>query len=193
MNNRKIVIVVGLLSLFVVSVAAFGQTGITAATNDPKTEAVVDANGNLRVPADYRAVYQFLGSWAVAADQGQGSKEIHVVYAAPDTIAAYSKDGRFPDGSVLVKEVFEATTAAMTTGTVSHAQKLKGWFVMVKDSKNSHPGNRLWGEGWGWSWFDAANPVKTTSKDFRTDCLGCHIPAKATDWIYVSGYPGLKK
>ena len=41
---------------------------------------------------------------------------------------------------------------------------------MVKDSKNSHPGNRLWGEGWGWSWFDAANPVKTTSKDFRTDC-----------------------
>jgi cytochrome P460 len=179
--------------LFVVSVAAFGQTGITAATNDPKTEAVVDTNGNLRVPADYRAVYQFLGSWAVAADQGQGSKEIHVVYAAQDAIAAYRKDGRFPDGSVLVKEVFEATTAAMTTGTVSHAQKLKGWFVMVKDSKNSHPGNRLWGEGWGWSWFDAANPVKTTSKDFRTDCLGCHIPAKATDWIYVSGYPGLKK
>jgi hypothetical protein len=193
MMDRKIITVVGLLSLLAISQAAYGQTGITAATNDPKTEAVVDANGNLRVPADYRAVYQFLGSWAVAADQGQGSKEIHVVYTSPDTIAAYRKDGHFPDGSVLVKEVFEATTAAMTTGTVSHAQKLKGWFVMVKDSKNSHPGNRLWGEGWGWSWFDAANPVKTTSKDFRTDCLGCHIPAKATDWIYVSGYPGLKK
>jgi hypothetical protein len=193
MMDRKIITVVGLLSLLAISLAAYGQTGITATTNDPKTEAVVDANGNLRVPADYRAVYQFLGSWAVAADQGQGSKEIHVVYTSPDTIAAYRKDGHFPDGSVLVKEVFEATTAAMTTGTVSHAQKLKGWFVMVKDSKNSHPGNRLWGEGWGWSWFDAANPVKTTSKDFRTDCLGCHIPAKATDWIYVSGYPGLKK
>jgi hypothetical protein len=193
MMDRKIITVVGLLSLLAISLAAYGQTGITAATNDPKTEAVVDANGNLRVPADYRAVYQFLGSWAVAADQGQGSKEIHVVYAAPGTIATYRKDGRFPDGSVLVKEVLEATTAAMTTGTVSHAQKLKGWFVMVKDSKNSHPGNRLWGEGWGWSWFDAANPVKTTSKDFRTDCLGCHIPAKATDWIYVSGYPGLKR
>ena len=193
MMDRKIITVVALLSLLAISLAAYGQTGITAATNDPKTEAVVDANGNLRVPADYRAVYQFLGSWAVAADQGQGSKEVHVVYASPDTIAAYRKGGRFPDGSVLVKEVFEATTGTMTTGTVSHAQKLKGWFVMVKDSKNSHPGNRLWGEGWGWSWFDAANPVKTTSKDFRTDCLGCHIPAKATDWIYVSGYPGLKK
>ena len=193
MMDRKIVTVVALSSLLATSLAAYGQTGITAATNDPKTEAVVDASGNLRVPEDYRAVYQFLGSWAVAADQGQGSKEIHVVYAAPDTIAAYRKDGRFPDGSVLVKEVFEATTAAMTTGTVSHAQKLKGWFVMVKDSKNSHPGNRLWGDGWGWSWFDATNPSKTTSTDYKVNCLTCHVPARASDWIYVQGYPALKK
>jgi Cytochrome P460 len=87
----------------------------------------------------------------VAADKGQGSKEIHVVYASPGTIAAYRKDGRFPDGSVLVKEVFQADTGEMTTGTVSHAQTLKGWFVMMKDSKDSHPGNKLWGDGWGWS------------------------------------------
>lgn len=190
---RKIITVVGLVSLLGISLVANGQTGITAATNDPKTEAVVDASGNLRVPADYRAVYQFLGSWAVAANQGQGSKEIHVVYASPETIASYRKDGRFLDGSVLVKEVFEATTAAMTTGTVSHAQKLKGWFVMVKDSKNSHPGNRLWGDGWGWSWFDATNPSKTTSTDYKVDCLTCHVPARASDWIYVQGYPALRK
>ena len=43
---------------------------------------------------------------------------------------------------MLVKEVFDAATGAMTTGTVSHAQTLKGWFVLVKDSKNSHPGNK---------------------------------------------------
>lgn len=168
------------------------QPAITA-TNDPKAAKVVDASGNLRVPGDYRTAYQFLGSWAVAADQGPGSKEIHLVYASPGTAAAYRKNGRFIDGSVLVKEVFETATGSMTTGTVNHAQTLKGWFVLIKDSKNSHPGNKLWGNGWGWSWFDAANPVKTTSKDFRTDCLGCHIPAKATDWIYVSGYPELKK
>ena len=193
MIDRKIIRVVGLLSLPAISLAAYGQTGITAATNDPKTEAVVDASGNLRVPADYRAVYQFLGSWAVAADQGQGSKEVHVVYAAPDTIAAYRKDGRFPDGSVLVKEVYETSTAAMTTGTVSHEQKLKGWFVMVKDSKNSHPGNRLWGDGWGWSWFDATDSLKTTSTDYKVNCLSCHVPARASDWIYVQGYPPLRK
>jgi hypothetical protein len=27
--------------------------------------------------------------------------------------------------------------------------------------------------------------------DYKKDCLGCHIPAKADDWIYVKGYPVL--
>jgi cytochrome P460 len=168
------------------------QPGMTA-TNDPKTEKVVDASGNLRVPGDYRTAYQSLGSWAVAADQGQGAKQILVVSAAPGTIAAYRKSGRFPDGSVLVKEVFEATTGAMTTGTVSHDQTLSGWFVLVKDSKHSHPGNKLWGNSWGWSWFDAANPSKTTSTDYKVDCLPCRAPARASDWIYVQGYPALNQ
>jgi hypothetical protein len=179
--------------LLVVALAAHGVTGVTAATNGQTTEAVVDANGNMRVPADYRTAYQSLGTWAVAADQGEGSKELHVVYASPGTIAAYRRDGRFPDGAVLVKEVFETATDAMTTGTVSYAQALMGWFVMVKDSKNSHPGNKLWGDGWGWSWFDAADPLKTTSTNYEADCLPCHVPARASDWIYVHGYPPLNQ
>jgi hypothetical protein len=52
----------GLMSL--VLLAVFWQPGVTAATNGPRTETVVDANGNLRVPADYRTAYQFLGSKA---------------------------------------------------------------------------------------------------------------------------------
>jgi len=152
---------------------------------------VVDAKGNLRVPENYRTGYQALGTWAIAADTGRGSKELHVVYASPGTIDAFRKGGHFPDGAVLVKEIFGTSTMGMTTGTVSHAVALKGWFVMVRDGKNSHPGNPLWGDGWGWSWFDANQPLKTTSTNYKTDCQGCHVPAKSTEWIYVSGYPVL--
>jgi hypothetical protein len=187
----KIINAAGLMSLVLLAVC--WQPGVTAATKGQETETVADANGNLRVPVDYRAAYQFLGSWAVAVDQGQGSKEMHVVYASPGTIAAYRKDGGFPDGSVLVKEVFETTTGAMTTGNVSRANILKGWFVMMRDRKNSHPDNKLWGDGWGWSWFDTAMPSKTTSTNYKVDCQPCHIPARASDWIYVQGYPALKK
>ena len=82
----KFISVVVLISLVLLLVA--WQSGSTA-TNDPKAAKVVDASGNLRVPGDYRTAYQFLGSWAVAADQGQGSKEIHVVYGSPGVSAAY--------------------------------------------------------------------------------------------------------
>jgi hypothetical protein len=179
--------------LVMLAVAAFGQIRSTAPRGGPKVEAAVDATGNLHVPDNYRAAYQFLGSWAVASDHGPGSKELHVVYASPEAVAAYRKDGRFPDGTTLVKEVFQTATAEMTTGTVSRAGSLQGWFVMVKDSVGRHAGNKLWGDGWGWSWFDAANPSKTTSTDYKTNCLGCHVPAQATDWVYVGGYPPLKR
>jgi hypothetical protein len=174
------------------SMPADGQSGRAVSRGDATPEAVVDAQGNLHVPSNYRAAYEPLGTWAVAADKGVGSRELHTVYASPGTIAAYHASGHFPDGTVLIKEVYETATAPMTTGTVSYAQTLKGWFVMVKDSKNSHPGSSLWGDGWGWSWFDAGNPMKTTSTSYKKDCLSCHVPAQATDWVYTSGYPALK-
>jgi Cytochrome P460 len=176
-----------------IAVAAYGQKDVAGSSNAPKAETVDDAAGNLHVPDAYRTTYQSLGSWAVGADQGQGSKELHVVYASPGTIAAYRQDGHFPDGAVLVKEVYQAATQPMTTGTVSHADTLKGWFVMVKDSNGRHAGNKLWGDGWGWSWFDAANPSKTTSTDYLVDCKSCHLPAQASNWVYVAGYPPLKR
>jgi hypothetical protein len=172
-----------------ISLAVIGRAGAA----DPSPETVADADGALRVPADYRSMYEYLGTWAVAADKGEGSKQLHSVFASPGAVAAFRANGHFPDGAVLVKEVYQAATGPMTTGTVSHAETLAGWFVMVKDSKNSHPQNKLWGSGWGWSWFDAANPLKTTSTDYTTDCQPCHIPAQATDWIYTQGYPILHK
>lgn len=175
-----------------VAIAEKAQMSGGSSRDLSKPDQVADAGGNLHVPDNYRRTYEFLGSWAVAADQSQGAKEFHIVYASPGTSAAYRQDGHFPDGSVIVKEVFQGATGSMTTGTVSHADALKGWFVMVKDNKDLHPDNKLWGDGWGWSWFDASSPSRTTSTDYRTNCLGCHVPAQATDWVYVDGYPPLK-
>ena len=188
----KVMSIIGIGLAGVLALAAYGQTARGTKVSHAQQD-VADASGNLRVPTDYRTRYQFLGTWAVAADTGQGAKQLHQVYASPGAVAAYEDSGHFPDGTVLVKEVFETATKSMTTGTVSHEETLKGWFVMVKDSKSSHPGNALWGNGWGWSWFDADQPTKTTSTDFKKDCLSCHTPAQATDWVYTEGYPALEK
>jgi hypothetical protein len=171
---------------------AFGA--IYGSTAQQLSGAAVDETGNLRVPEGYRTSYQSLGVWAVAADQaGQGSQQLHEVYVSPGAIAAYRKDGDFPDGTVLVKEVYGTETNAMTTGLVSRAGELKGWFVMVRDAKNTRHGQKLWGDGWGWSWFDGNQPTRTASTDYTADCRGCHLPAQASHWIYVEGYPSLRR
>ncbi|ABR91941.1 cytochrome P460 [Janthinobacterium sp. Marseille] len=184
---------VALIGLFIsVDGTAYGQT-TTHSQFGATTAAVVDDKGNMHVPADYQTTYQILGTWAVATDNGVGSKEMHVVYASPGVIAAYRKTGHYPDGAVLVKEIHKTATKPMTTGTVSSADALVGWFVMVKDDVGRFPKNKLWGDGWGWAWFNAADSKVTTSTDYKKDCLSCHVPAQASDWIYSYGYPPLKR
>jgi Cytochrome P460 len=133
-------------SSVICAITAYGQIN-TGSHYSGKTAAVVNDKGSLRVPANYRTAYEKLGTWAVAKEDGPGSKQLHEVYASPGTIAAYRKDGHFPDGTVLVKEMFNANTQHMTTGTVSGDGALAGWFVMVKDSVGRFPGNKLWGDG----------------------------------------------
>jgi hypothetical protein len=105
-----------------------------AAADSPQVTA--DALGNIQVPDGYRTSYRFLGTWAIATTDGKGSRQIHTVYASPGAIDGYQKDRHFPDGTILVKEVFETATANMTTGTVAREQTLMGWFVTVRDGQN---------------------------------------------------------
>jgi hypothetical protein len=150
MKILKTVCVAFVVILGIASAIRQSQLRANAADAVSAGVSVADRDGHLHVPDDYRTTYQLLGSWAIAADDGRGSKELHVVHASPGVIDAYRRDKRFPDGAVLVKEVFKAATSEMTTGSVSRADDLKGWFVMVKDTANSHPKSTLWGDGWGW-------------------------------------------
>ena len=151
---------------------------------------LVDKTGNIRKPADVRDLYQLLGTYTVEL-QPKG-EEMHVTYASPGAAQYYRKNGKFADGTVLVKEVFGTDHASMTTGDAHWASDTKVWFVMIKDEKNRYPDNPLWGNGWGWALFKADAPEKQVATDYKKDCLGCHIPAQSNDWVYVQGYPVLK-
>jgi len=159
---------------------------------------LVDKTGNIRKPGDYRDHYQILGTFTVlnAIPMSSGSPsekgaELHYTYASPGTAEYYRKTGKFPDGAVLVKEVFGTDHGKLTTGDAYWASGTKQWFVMIKDEKGRYPGNPLWGNGWGWALFKSDAPDKQVATDYKRDCLGCHIPAQATDWIYIQGYPVL--
>ena len=178
--------------------------GWAMANNEkPFAPNVVSATGAINVPENYME-WPTLGTWAHAKVKGEpGLQEYHVVYTQPETIKYYKKKGRFPDGAVLVKELLNAETMSMTTGpAVGHGTTTIGWFVLVRDTKGRFKNNSLWGDGWGWSFFNADDSKHTISENYRADCIPCHTPARklarrnAVDqdkWIYTFGYPVLRK
>src|SRR5215470_5752267 len=101
----------------------------------PNGFALVDKSGNISKPADVRDTYQSLGAYTVLDPKGN---QMHMTYASPGSAEAYRKTGKFPDGTVLVKEVFGTDHAQMTTGDAHWASGTKVWFVMIKDEEGRY-------------------------------------------------------
>lgn len=172
---------------FLIGLLATGAAFSALASNDAFSP-YVDEKGNISFPNDFRTNMVHLGSWFVPEG---GASGFHGVYTEKETVEAFRKDGKFPDGATLVKELRAHNTGNYTTGSgVSHETgDLKQWFMMVKDGEGRFSDNGSWGDGWGWALFKTDDMTKNASADYKIDCLGCHVPAKANDWIYTEAYP----
>ncbi len=188
---------------FLVALIAFTLCAVSVADESFEStyDTLVDRQGNITLPVNFRAEWIFLGTWSIAekdveqvsAASGHGAAGLHNVYTQPGVAEYFRENGSFPDGAVLVKELLRAETAQMTTGTVSRGVEVEGWFVMIKDTKERFDSNPLWGDGWGWALFDASDAENAVTQNYKTECIGCHIPARNDDWIYLSGYPVLSE
>ena len=91
----------------------------------------VSKEGAISLPADYRAKFMHLGSWAVASKPDKPVDEMHNVYARPEDVQAYRRDGKFPDGAILVKDVTTVGSEKLTTGQSTWTKDIKIWFVTI--------------------------------------------------------------
>lgn len=188
----------GVITILLITVITFGA--LTTRSTAKKDEEVgakfsdyVDGKGAITLPTSYREEWSHIGSWVVPDERAPGYG-FHDVYTQQNTVDAYKKTGKFPDGAVLVKEIRTIKSGPLTTGPkVEWAGDNAVWFVMVKDEKGRFAGNLNWGDGWGWALYKADDPSKNVSTDYKKDCIGCHVPAKQTDWVYIQGYPNLRK
>jgi hypothetical protein len=85
-----------------VLLSAIGATAVLAQLAPPaEGDALSALERLLHAPANnYRRDWVQLGSFSVRAEDAQkGAKELHVVYAAPETVDAYRETGAFPTTS----------------------------------------------------------------------------------------------
>ena len=147
----------------------------------------VDADGNISLPDHFRTQMAHIGSWFVPDGDVSG---FHDVFTEKESLEAYRKTDDFPDGATLVKEVRAHRSGNFTTGAnVSYSDNTKLWFVMVRDTENRFPHNKVWAEGWGWALINTDDPNKNVATDFANDCKACHLPAQKSNWVFVEGYP----
>ena len=151
----------------------------------------VDANGNISLPKDYETTFVHIGTVAVEKESGDPVTELHGTYTRSGDLEAFKRDGKFPDGAVLVKDVRSVTNEKLTTGAASYGSGIKVWFVMIKDAKGRFPGNDIWGDGWGWGLFEGGDRTKQVASDYKSECRACHVPAQRTEWVYTKCYPEL--
>lgn len=175
-----------------------GGAGEPTAESQPQANVTppgkyVDKDGTIHLPEDYRLKWTHLGSWYIEGTTAEGGGNIHDVYTEPETVSEFRKTGKWPQGATIVKEIRSARQGKMTTGQVHWDGEIAQWFVLVRDNKNTFPGNANWGRGWGWGLFSIKDPKKNISTDYKIDCLGCHIPAEKTNWIYQQGYSTLNE
>jgi hypothetical protein len=187
-------------TFFSVAILCLSSSVLNAETSYTSTyENLVDDLGNITLPKNFRENWTFLGTWSIAAKDvetssaasGHGAAGLHNVYTKKGVVEYFRQSGTFPDGAIIIKELLKADTNNMTTGTVSRGFETEGWFVMVKDIRDRFPSNSLWGDGWGWALFKVNKTDRPVTQNYKTECIGCHIPARQDDWIYLSGYPVL--
>lgn len=100
---------------------------------------------------------------------------LHHLYANDKALAGY-RSGRFPDGAVIVFDLYAADEKDKTVTAGAH--KIVG--VMHKDSKR-------WPEtgGWGFEGFPGGDRSKRAVGDkAATACFACHMQQQKQDYVF---------
>ena len=130
-------------------------------------------------------------------DNKAGFPEYHHVYIEQKNVDAYLKNGEFPEGTVIVKELTRVLNPTFPDGS-SREPSGRGYFngayngidMSVKDSKRFAKTN-----GWGFFTF-GHHPLpyaKTAAEAPVAECAGCHIANVAnTDMTWIQFYPILR-
>jgi len=141
---------------------------------------VADKAPEVPYPDGYRS-WQHVKSTVVGPEHqsyaAEGGK-IYQFYANPQAVEGY-RVGRFPNGSVLVRETLHTVAGEGDAKGILNEGARSALDVMIKD-------DRLFGAtaGWGFETFDSKNG--RLDEPDRAKCYACHSQQKDRDLVFTS-------
>jgi Cytochrome P460 len=179
-----------------------------AVAKEPATVAAArgpryDAAGKLRLPTGFET-WVFVGSNlgleyreddAEAAPKKQPPNpaiktgNFHNVYIDPEAFRQYEKTGTFPDGTVLILDIYKAISGEPKTivseGLFPGAHA--GVAAAVKNSKRPD-GSRT-----DWAYYDFSPGEESAAAFPNKACYDCHLQHADDDNVFVQFYPTLRR
>lgn len=119
--------------------------------------------------------------------------EFHNVYIEPKAFEVYEKTGKFPDNTILIKELISVGSKAAVSGKGYFMGEFIGLEATIKDKDRfaSEPGN--------WAYFSFSSPdhdfkklTKTAKAFAAASCNACHAAAAQDDFVFTQYYPVLR-
>jgi len=158
----------------ILSVFSLGLMTWTAAVSAEKL--IAPTPNGIEIPNNYK-------NWQmIAVSHRTDNQTLRVILGNPLAVKA-AKQGKtkpWPDGAILAKIVWKDSDhplwqAATVPDTLVHAE------FMIKDSKNFFTT-----EGWGFArWSGMEQKPYGKDASFAYECLSCHRPAKANDYVFT--------
>jgi hypothetical protein len=149
----------------------------------PSDRPVFTADGQLKLPADYRE-WIFLTSGLGMSYQASATSMVMFdnVFVNPSAFRGFQQTGTWPDGTALVLENRGAEGArSINKSGKTQSAELMGLEVHVKDAAHG---------GWTFYAFDNSPTAKRIAR--TESCYSCHEQHGAVDTTFVQFYPTLQ-
>ncbi|MEZ6196921.1 MAG: cytochrome P460 family protein [Planctomycetota bacterium] len=157
------------------------------------TAAVFGADGRLERPRDYRR-WVYVGAPVTPNDMNGGHAafpEFHSVYVDPAAYDHYLRQGSWPEGTVVLKELVSVGGKAASSGKGYFMGEFIGLEAAVKSAARfpDEPGH------WGYFRFtdEDGGAVHREASVLPTGaCASCHAAGADDDLVFTQYYPVLR-
>jgi hypothetical protein len=145
------------------------------------------SEGKLVRPEKYRKWVYLSSGYGMSYSQSQSGMQMFTnVFVTPAAYDSFVANGKWPDKTMFVLEVYESTSRGSINKRGSYQTELSGLDVEVKDEAR-------FADKWAYFNFDGATKAASADTPSKNDCWKCHEQNAAVEHSFVQFYPELLK
>ena len=156
-----------------------------AQTQSSSAQPQFTKDGKLVRPEGYRRWVYVSSGFGMSYNQSEsGSPSFTNVFVAPPAYDYFTANGKWPDKTMFVLEIYGSTSRGSINKHGSYQQDFEGLDVEVKDEGR-------FADKWAYFNFNSMEKAAGALTPSRNDCWKCHDQNAAVEHSFVQFYPEL--